>query len=358
MTSRDRLLAATVVLLWGVNFLAIRVGLDHLPPFFFAALRFAVIAVPAVLLIPRPQVRWRWILLYGTGFGILQFAFLFTAMRIGMPTGLASLVLQSSAPFTVVLGALLLRERLRPVQIAGLLVAVAGMAVIGWNQFAHATLLPVLLTLAAGFGWALGNIGARQASVEAPGSNPLHLTLWITTVPVLPLLAISAVWEGPTTGLQALRETFTADGWPALAALGYTAVLATVVGSGLWTYLMSRYPAGSVAPLSLLVPVVGFTTAWIFLGETPTVASLIGGAVVIAGAFAATAGARKPIASRREAPEAVTGLVDTAPHDETPPAHRAGAVPRPDGLAIRYTARETGAILTTDTGRPAEPAVR
>lgn len=293
MTSRDRILALIVILLWGLNFLGIRVGLDHLPPFFFAALRFAVIAIPALLFIPRPAVRTRWLLLYGTGFGMLQFAFLFTAMRVGMPTGLASLVLQSSAPFTVLLGALLLGERLRPVQIAGLTVAVAGMAVIGWNQFAHAALLPVLLTLAAGFGWALGNLGARQASVEAPGTNPLHLTLWITAVPVLPLFALSALWEGPTTGIRALAGTFSADGWPALAALIYIVVLGTIVGSGLWTYLMSRYPAGSVAPLTLLVPVVGFTAAWIFLDETPAPASLIGGVIVIAGAFAATAGARK-----------------------------------------------------------------
>ncbi|MGA6203818.1 EamA family transporter [Nocardia testacea] len=293
MTSRDRLLALTVILLWGLNFLGIRVGLDHLPPFFFAALRFAVIAIPALLFIPRPAVRMRWLLLYGTGFGMLQFAFLFTAMRVGMPTGLASLVLQSSAPFTVVLGALLLRERLRPVQIAGLTVAVAGMAIIGWNQFAHAALLPVLLTLAAGLGWALGNLGARQAGVEAPDTNPLHLTLWITAVPVLPLFALSILREGPATGIRALAGTFSADGWPALAGLVYIVVLGTIVGSGLWTYLLSRYPAGSVAPLSLLVPVVGFTAAWIFLDETPEPASLIGGVIVIAGAFAATAGARK-----------------------------------------------------------------
>lgn len=167
MTTRDRLLGLTVVLLWGLNFLAIRIGLDHFPPFFFAALRFAVIAVPVLLFIPRPRVRMRWILLYGTGFGILQFAFLFTAMRVGMPTGLASLVLQSSAPFTVLLGTLFLRERIRPLQVAGIAVAMAGMTVIGWDRLEHATLAPVLLTLAGGLGWAFGNIGARQATTEA-----------------------------------------------------------------------------------------------------------------------------------------------------------------------------------------------
>ncbi|MFI2284100.1 EamA family transporter [Nocardia beijingensis] len=288
MTNRDRLLGLTVVLLWGLNFLAIRIGLDHFPPFFFAALRFAVLAVPALLFVPRPAVRMRWILLYGTGFGILQFAFLFTAMRVGMPTGLASLVLQSSAPFTVLLGTLLLGERMRPVQIAGIAVAVAGMAVIGSDRLAHATLLPVLLTLAGGLGWAFGNIGARLAGTETPGVNPLHLMLWTTAIPPVPLFALSAVVEGPTTGVRALAEAFTPAGLPALLALAYIAVLATVVGTGLWTYLLGRYPAGLVAPFSLLVPIVGIAAAWAFLGETPAPLSLIGGVVVLAGAFAAT----------------------------------------------------------------------
>lgn len=290
VTSRDRLLGLTVVVLWGLNFLAIRIGLDHFPPFFFVALRFAVIAIPVLIFIPRPAVRTRWLLLYGTGFGILQFAFLFTAMRTGMPTGLASLVLQSSAPFTVVLGAVLLRERLRPLQMAGLAVAVLGMVVIGADRMAHATLLPVLLTLAGGLGWAFGNIGARQAGADSPGYNPMHLTLWMSVVPVLPMLALSMVVEGPGTGFRAIGAAFSADGLPALAALAYIAVLATVCGSGLWTYLMSRYPAGTVAPLSLLVPVVGIAAAWAVLDEQPSVAALVGGAIVIAGAFAATTG--------------------------------------------------------------------
>ncbi|MFJ2835586.1 EamA family transporter [Nocardia sp. NPDC087230] len=289
MTTRDRLLGLTVVVLWGLNFLAIRIGLDHFPPFFFAALRFAVIAIPVLVFIPRPAVRVRWLLLYGTGFGILQFAFLFTAMRIGMPTGLASLVLQSSAPFTVVLGAVLLRERLRPVQVAGLAVAVLGMIVIGADRLAHATLLPVLLTLAGGLGWAFGNIGARQAGADSPGFDPLHLTLWMSVIPVLPLLALSMAVEGPDTGFRALGGAVSSTaGLPALAALAYIAILATVCGSGLWTYLMSRYPAGTVAPLSLLVPVVGIGAAWVALDEQPSVTALVGGAIVIAGAFAAT----------------------------------------------------------------------
>ncbi|MFQ6394700.1 EamA family transporter [Nocardia sp. KC 131] len=310
MTNRDRLLGLTVVLLWGLNFIAIRVGLDHFPPVFFAALRFAVMAVPVILFVPRPNVPLRWLLLYGVGFGILQFAFLFTAMREGMPTGLASLVLQSSAPFTVVLGALLLRERLRPVQLAGLGVAVAGIVVIGIDRAQQAPLLPVLLTLAGGLGWAFGNIGSRKASAGG-GVNTLHLTLWMTVIPPIPLFALSALTEGPSTGLRALTEVATPTGWPSLVALAYIVVLGTAAGSGLWTYLMSRYPAGTVAPLSLLVPVVGIAAAWAALDEKPSPLSLVGGLIVIAGAFVATTAGR-----RAEANNTATEPASTSPAPE------------------------------------------
>ncbi|GAF43956.1 EamA family transporter [Rhodococcus wratislaviensis] len=282
MTSRDRLLGLTVVVLWGLNFLAIRAGLDHFPPFFFAALRFFVIAIPVILFVPRPQVPLKWLLVYGLGFGVCQFAFLFWAMHVGMPTGLASLVLQSSAPFTVVLGAVLLRERLRPTQVCGLLVAMAGMTLIGWDRAQHAALLPVALTLLAGLSWALGNIGNRKAASD----QPMRLMLWMCVIPPLPMLALSIGVEGPSAGWNSLTSSLEGNGPLALAGLAYIVILGTVAGSGLWTALLSRYPAGTVAPFSLLVPIVGIGASWLVLHEEPSVLSLIDGAVVIAGAAA------------------------------------------------------------------------
>ncbi|MFF2114206.1 EamA family transporter [Rhodococcus koreensis] len=282
MTSRDRLLGLTVVVLWGLNFLAIRAGLDHFPPFFFAALRFFVIAIPVILFVPRPQVPLKWLLVYGLGFGVGQFAFLFWAMHVGMPTGLASLVLQSSAPFTVVLGAAALRERLRPTQVGGLLVAIAGMTLIGWDRAQHAALLPMALTLFAGLSWALGNIGNRKAASD----QPMRLMLWMCVIPPLPMLALSLGVEGPSAGWDSLTSSLHGAGPLALAGLAYIVILGTVAGSGLWTALLSRYPAGMVAPFSLLVPIVGIGASWLVLHEEPSVLSLIGGAVVIAGATA------------------------------------------------------------------------
>ncbi|MGV8875253.1 MAG: EamA family transporter [Rhodococcus sp. (in: high G+C Gram-positive bacteria)] len=297
MTTRDRLLGLTVAVLWGLNFLAIRVGLDHFPPFFFGALRFLVIAVPVVLFVPRPTVPLKWLLLYGFGFGFLQFAFLFAAMAAGMPTGLASLVLQSSAPFTVVLGAILLREHVTRRQAIGIGVAVLGMVLIGWDRAQNATLLPVILTLLAGLGWAFGNLGNRLAK----SASPMRLMLWMTVVPPIPMLALSAIFEGPSTGWHALTDSFGSQGWPGLVALAYIVIPATIIGSGLWSILMSRNPAGVVAPFSLLVPVVGIAGAWIFLDEDPSVLALLGGAVVIGGCLGGMA-VRRPTEVLEKAP--------------------------------------------------------
>jgi drug/metabolite transporter (DMT)-like permease len=284
VTTRHRLLAGFVAVLWGGNFIAIHVGLQHFPPLLLAGLRFLVLAVPTVLLVPWPRVPLRWLLGFGVGFGTVQFIFLFIAMDIGMPTGLASLVLQASAPFTVLLGALLLRERISARQGIGIAVAMLGLAVIAVARAQVAAVLPVLLTLLGALGWAFGNLASRLAA--AP--NPMHLTLWMAVVPPIPLLAMSWVWEGPTAGWDALRTAVTPDGLPGVAALGYIAVLGTLVGSGLWVGLMRRYPAGVVAPYSLLVPVVGMGLAAALLGERPSVVELVAAAVIVGGVLLGT----------------------------------------------------------------------
>lgn len=194
MTTRARLLALTVVLLWGCNFLAIRVGIDHFPPIFFAGLRFLVIATPVVLFVPRPKVELRWLLLYGLAFGFAQFGFLFWAMHAGLATGLASLVLQSSAPMTVVLGAVLLGERLGRTQIIGLLVAIAGMLLVAVAQGGSSVgLVPLLLGLLAGLSWAIANIATRKAK----STEPMKLMSWMCVIATAPLFAVSWIVEVP-----------------------------------------------------------------------------------------------------------------------------------------------------------------
>jgi O-acetylserine/cysteine efflux transporter len=296
VTPRDRMTATAVAACWGVNFPATHVALEHFPPLFLVAVRFTLLAVPTLLLVPRPAVPLRWLLGYGVGFGILQFAFLYLGMRHGMPSGLASLVLQSSAPFTVVLGALLIGERLAARQVAGVLVAVGGLAGIAVHRSLHAGLLPIVLTLCGGLGWALGNLASRQAHPP----KPLHLTLWMSVVPPVPMLVLSLVVEGPHADWHSLATIGSGAGPRACLALLYIVLIATVLGSGAWTTLMSRHPAGVVAPFSMLVPVFGIASSWLLLHERADWAELAFGALVVIGVLA---GARAP---RRPVPEPTT----------------------------------------------------
>ncbi|MBM9468865.1 EamA family transporter [Nakamurella leprariae] len=279
MTTRDRLLAVLVAVCWGLNFPATALALEHFPPLLMVAVRFAIIAVPTLFLVRRPAIPVRWLVGVGMGIGTLQFAFLYLGMAAGMPSGLASLVLQASAPFTVVLAGIFLRERLSGRQVVGILTAVVGLAVIAAHRAQVAALLPVVLTLCGALGWAVGNVCSRQA--KAP--NAFHLTLWMSTIPVLPMLALSFIVEGPQRIWASLSTAATAAALPAVLGLLYVVLVATLIGYGIWNTLLSRYPSSTVAPFSMLVPVVGVLSSWLIFDEGVDPVELIAGAAIIGG---------------------------------------------------------------------------
>jgi O-acetylserine/cysteine efflux transporter len=172
-------------------------------------------------------------------------------------------------------------------QWVGIAVAIAGMAVVGFARAQAAALVPFLLVLAGGLGWAFGNLASRLARPP----NPLHLTLWMSVVVPVPMLLLSLAVEGPEQIGVALAGSLTAAAMPAWLGLAYTCVVATAVGSGIWTWLLARHPAGVVAPFSMLVPVAGILTAALVLGEVPGWLEMLGGVVVVAGVLV---GARRP----------------------------------------------------------------
>ena len=279
MTLRDRILALFVVVCWGLNFPATALALDHFPPFFLVALRFSIIAIPTLLFIPRPKVPFRWLLGVGLGIGTLQFAFLYLGMAAGMPSGLASIVLQASAPFTVLIAGVWLRERITARQAAGIAIAVVGLGVIAFHRSQVAALLPVVLTLCGALGWAIGNVSSRKA--QAP--NALHLTLWMSVIPPLPMIAVALWVEGPARIGDSLATVFTLEALPSVLGLLYIVIVATIVGYGIWNGLLSRYPSSTVAPFSMLVPVVGVLASWAAFGEVIDLTELLGGAAVVVG---------------------------------------------------------------------------
>jgi O-acetylserine/cysteine efflux transporter len=275
MQPKDLLLALVVIIVWGLNFVVIKIGLHEMPPMLLGALRFLLAAFPAVLFIKRPQIPLRWLLAYGLTISFGQFAFLFSAMSVGMPAGLASLVLQSQAFFTLLFAVLLIGERFRLANLFGLLVAAGGLLLIGMQGDGLMTLAGFALTLCAAAMWALGNIITRKlGKVDLVG-----LVVWGSLVPPLPFFALSWLLEGPEVIESALRG-FNLD---SMLVLAYLAFGATILGYGLWSRLLSRYPASQVAPFSLLVPVVGISSAALLLDEHLSALQLVGALLVMLG---------------------------------------------------------------------------
>ncbi|WP_114814539.1 EamA family transporter [Paraburkholderia kururiensis] len=277
MSPKDLLLALVVVVAWGVNFVVIKVGLHGVPPMLLGALRFILAAVPAVFFVKRPRVPLRWLFAYGATISFGQFAFLFYAMYVGMPAGLASLVLQAQAFFTLGFAVLFLHERFRVQNLAGLAIAAAGLAVIGAGAAGgHSmTLAGFVLTLCAAVLWALGNIVTKKVGKV----DLVALVVWGSLIPPLPFLALSYVTEGPARMMAALSGI----GVTSILAIVYLAFVATILGYGLWGRLLSRYPASQVAPFSLLVPIVGLASAALLLGEHLSTVQIAGAALVMLG---------------------------------------------------------------------------
>jgi O-acetylserine/cysteine efflux transporter len=285
MKPRDLLLALVVVVAWGVNFVVIEVGLENFPPLLFSALRFFLAAVPAIFILGRPRVAWRYVIAVGLALGVAKFGLLFIAMDRGVPAGLASLVLQSQVIFTVLFAIVVLRERPRGAQVIGILIACLGMVLIMLNRGLAAPLGALSLVIAAGASWGVANTVTRHAKPQ----DTLRFMIWVSAVAVVPLLLLSLLIEGPRADLDALRSIDLTG----IGALGYLAFVATLFGFGVWGYLLRQYDASIVAPFSLLVPVVGMGAAWLWRGEAIGVQQAIA-AVLVIGGMACTVVHRTP----------------------------------------------------------------
>ena len=276
MSPRHLLLALLLVTVWGVNFVAIRWGVDEVPPLLLSALRFVLAAVPAVFFIRPPRVPLGTLLSYGLVIGALQFGLLFVAIKLGMPAGLSSVVMQLQAFFTIGLAVLFLGERPRTSQLVGALTAFFGICVIGVERFESAALIPLLMTVGAAFFWGAGNIIAKRT---AGGVNMLSFVVWSSLVPPIPLYLASLLIEGPGAVPTAIANIT----WLGGASLLFIAYASTVFGYGAWNLLLSRYPANLVAPFSLLGPITGIGSAALLLGETISHLEIAGSALVFLG---------------------------------------------------------------------------
>ena len=281
LTRGDAARLAAVILIWGLNFVVMKLGLQGLSPFLMGALRFCVAALPVLVLVKPPQLPWRYLLAYGLAQGLGQFGLLFLGLQLGMTAGMASVVMQTQAFFTLLLAVPVLQERTRPAQWLGLAVALAGLIAIasahgeGPGQM---TLIGFLLTLGAALMWALSNLIGRLAA-RVSDYEPFNFIVWTSLVPILPFFAL-AWWQQGPAALEAQLLQIDLRGAGAVLYLG---LLATLLAYSLWTRLLKRHAAGKVVPWSLLVPVVGLWAAALVFDERPLPLQWAGTAAVLLG---------------------------------------------------------------------------
>ncbi len=269
------LLALVVVAVWGTNFVVIKWGLADFPPLTFAALRFMFAVLPAVFFLKRPAVPWWTLAAYGVLIGVGQFGLLYIAMTQWISPGLASLVVQTQAFFTIGFAMLLAGERVRTFQGVALGLAALGLAWLMAHVSAEVTALGLGLVLVAALSWAAGNTVQRGVGPV----NMLAFVVWASVFSAPPLFALALLTEG----WPAMSQAVTHAGPGAWAAVLWQSFGNTIFGYTAWGWLLTRYPAATISPLSLLVPVFGMGASAILLAEPLTSWKLIAAALVLGG---------------------------------------------------------------------------
>jgi O-acetylserine/cysteine efflux transporter len=274
MKPADVFLAVLVAVTWGFGFVASRLALDELSPALMTAMRFAIAAVPC-LFVPRPKVSWTVLIAISSTLFLGQFLAQSWAIAHSVPVGLASVIVQSQALFTVAFAALMFREIPAPMQIAGVGVAAVGLLMIGGTVGFDFSVGAFAVLMISPISFAIGNLLLRRAR----GVPMFDLFAWLCLMPPLPLLALALAIDGPeATGHSLWQMSLTG-----LASMLFIGGISTCVAYWLWGRLLRDYTPAQVVPFALLVPFVGSAASSLVFGETFGPLRLAGMITVVCG---------------------------------------------------------------------------
>ncbi len=263
-----------VVVIWGLTFVATRWALDDFSPPQLTALRFIIAAVPALVL-ARPRIPWRALVPVGLTLFLGQFLLQFFGIALGMPPGLAAVVVQTQALFTILFAAMALGERPARREWTGTAVALAGLVLIALTVGGDLTAAGLVLCGLSAVSWGVGNVLVKRL----PPVDMLRLMVWLSVIPPLPSLALSLALDGR----YALGTALAASSWLGRAAVLYIGLIATVLGYAIWGGLLRRYPAATITPFALLIPFVAAYASSLAFGERFGPLRLAGMALVLLG---------------------------------------------------------------------------
>jgi O-acetylserine/cysteine efflux transporter len=277
------LLALLVVVIWGINFLFVKLGLEEITPLLLCAVRFVLASIPAIFFI-KPPASFKIVTLYGLVMFALQFSLLFIGMHAGMTTGMASLLMQVQVFFSLFFAAIWLGETLYSWQIAGALISFIGIGLVGMHVDKNISLLGFMAILGAAATWGIGNLITKKIT----NINMIALVVWGSFIACFPMLILSLIFEGP----RSIVHSYNHLTWLGATSVLYIAYASTWIGYGVWNWLISRYPVGMIVPFTLLVPIIAILSSVLILGEPFQLWKLAAGLLVIGGLCINLLGAR------------------------------------------------------------------
>lgn len=269
------ILAATLVsFCWGANFSASKMAVLHFSPFLTIILRFV-----GVCLLLLPFIRrygwpnWRDMALLSLFYVTLHFAMFFVAMRMGLSVSSTIVASQLGVPFSCLLAAIFFKDYLGPWRSFGLILAFFGVVVVAGAPDVEEHSLAFLVALIGAFGWAAANIHMKRMKETAV----VPMLFWPGLIALPQMLTLSLLFEHDQLA------QITAAPMQAWVAIAYSIVFSSLIGYGLWTWLLARYEVTQVVPYSLLIPVFGIATSMAMFGESLTLPLLLGAALTVVG---------------------------------------------------------------------------
>ena len=273
LKNSELILATSVPLLWGIGFAFAKAGLNEFPPLFLMGLRFSLASLVLLWFVPIPRGQLKqifWISLVGS---TLQYGMTFTGLSM-LDASLAIIIIHLEVPFSVLLAAIILKDKPGIQRILGMLISFAGIVLIAGQPSLRGQLSAILLTAAGAMMWAVGQVMVKR--LKNPPSG-FALTAWIGVFSGPQMILGSFIFE------DSQLESLSNASWIGWGVILYLALIMTVLGYGIWYSVLSRNPVSKVMPVMLLLPVFTIASSMFFLGEHPSLMIFMGAAVVIGG---------------------------------------------------------------------------
>jgi O-acetylserine/cysteine efflux transporter len=280
---RDTILVAVVCLAWSFNFIAGAQATQHIPPFLTMVVRFLMVLVVLLpfLRLPPPG-QWMRIISVCLFMGGLHFTALFWALM--RSSDISSIVIsqQTYIPMAVLLAMLFLGERVGWRSLLASLLAFMGVLVIGLDPLVFEQLDVLGISLLSAFFQAVGSTLMRGIR----GMSAFNFQAWTAVISLPVLLTGSMLVE------QNQLQTLETAGWIHWSSIAYSALIASIVGHGLFFFLVQRHPVSTVMPYLMLTPLFGVVFGILVWGDRPDWRLVLGGVMVLTGVLIITLRAR------------------------------------------------------------------